>query len=137
MRFVLLVLTGLFLVAAAVFAQSASGTITGVVTDPAGAVIAGAAVQGKNVETGVVYPGVTTATGRYTLLQVPPGNYEVTVSVQGFKKYVRQALTVQAAQTLPVDITLEVGAVTESITVNAEATLLKTETCDVAHNITL
>jgi hypothetical protein len=61
---------------------------------------------------------------------LPFGSYEVSVSVPGFKKYVRQNLTVQVAQTSRVDITLGVGAASESVTVSAEGSLLKTESGD-------
>src|SRR5215813_4874602 len=89
----------LLLTAAAAFAQGDRGTITGTVSDPAGAVVANAEIQARNTETGAVYPTQSTATGNYTLSQLPAGSYEMTVTVQGFKKYVRQALTVEVAGT--------------------------------------
>jgi len=119
------------------FGQAATGTITGTITDPAGAVVAAAAIEVKNTETGTVYPTVSTATGAYTVPSLPVGAYQVSVTVQGFKKYNRTGLTLSAAQTLGIDVTLEVGSATESVSVNAEASLLKTETGDIAHNITL
>jgi len=117
-------------------AQSDRGSITGTVSDPAGAVVAGAPVEAKHIETGAVYTAATSATGNYTLGQLPTGTYEVTVSVPGFKKYTRSGLTVAVAQTLRIDIPLEVGGSTESVTVQADAPLLKTETGDVSHNVT-
>jgi len=119
------------------FGQAGTGTITGTVSDPAGAVIAGAPVEVKNTDTNVAYPTVTTAAGVYSVTQLPVGPYSVTVTAPGFKTLVRSGLSVAAGQTLPLDLTLAVGASTESVTVSAEATLLKTETGDVAHNITL
>jgi hypothetical protein len=119
-----------------VFAQSDRGTITGTVSDQAGAVVANAAVQARNVQTGATYDGATTTTGNYTLAQLPAGQYEITLSVPGFKKYVRQGITVEVAQVERVDATLEVGAATESVTVQAEAPLLRTETGDISHQIT-
>src|SRR5689334_3031387 len=83
----------------ALFAQT-GGTITGSVADPAGAVIAGAEIQARNSETGVVYTGATSNTGNYTFSNLPVGSYEVSVSVAGFKKYTRQNLQVQQAATL-------------------------------------
>ena len=83
----------------------------------AGAVVANAPIQAKNVGTGVEYASATSTTGNYTLLQLPPGEYQVTVSVPGFKKYTRSGLTVELAQTLRIDITLEVGSATVSVTV--------------------
>ena len=61
------------------FGQVGNGTITGVVTDPAGAVIAGAPVQAKNVDTGVVFTGGTSNAGNYQISDLPVGNYTVTV----------------------------------------------------------
>src|ERR1700742_27116 len=84
---------------AIVFAQSDRGTITGTVADPAGAVIPNASVQLRNVDTGAVYDAGASATGNYTLAQVPAGQYELTVDVQGFKKYVRKNVRVEVTQT--------------------------------------
>src|SRR5580704_14874650 len=100
------------------FAQSDRGTITGTVSDPAGAVVPNAPIQAKNLGTGVEYASATSTTGNYTLLQLPPGTYQVYVTVPGFKKYSRSGLTVEVAQTLRIDISLEVGSASESVTVN-------------------
>ena len=86
------------------FAQSDRSQITGTVSDPAGAVIANAPVQAKNINTGLEYQTNSTATGNYTLNELPVGRYELTVAVPGFKKYVRQGLDVLAAQTYRIDI---------------------------------
>ena len=125
------------LFAFAAFAQGDRGTITGTLSDPAGAVVASASIQAKHVETGTTYDAATTSTGNYTLSQLPAGSYEVTVAVPGFKKYVRQGLTVEVAQTVRIDIALEVGSTQESVTVNAEAPLLKTESGELSHNVTV
>jgi hypothetical protein len=118
------------------FAQTDRGTITGTVSDPAGAVVANAPIEVKNTQTGAAYQAATSDTGNYTLPQMPIGVYEVTVSVAGFKKFVRQNVTVQATQTVRIDATLEVGSAAESVTVNAETSLLKTESGDVSVNVT-
>ena len=120
----------------AMFAQSDRGTITGTIADPAGAVVANATIEARNVGTGSVFPVASSATGNYTIAQLPSGNYEINVSVPGFKKYTRQGLTVQAAQTVRVDIALEVGSAAESVTVTEETPLLKTESGDLSHVIT-
>jgi hypothetical protein len=117
------------------FAQSDRGTITGTVADPAGAVVASAPIQAKNVETGVVYEGATSTTGNYTIAQLPAGTYEVSVGVQGFKRYTRAGLQVQVAQTLRIDIALEVGSTSDSVTVTEAAPLLKTESGELGHNV--
>src|SRR5262245_6809037 len=113
--------------AAALVAQVGNGTITGTVTDPAGAVVASAPVEARNTQTGVVYSGVTTNAGNYTISDLPIGTYTVTVKVQGFKTYSHTNLALAAAQVLREDAKLEVGTSTESVTVTAEASLLKTE----------
>jgi hypothetical protein len=117
------------------FAQSSRGTITGTITDPAGAVISGATVIAKNTATGSEYPTVTTNTGNYTLSQLPTGPYELSISVSGFKAFVRTGLTVLSAQTLRIDATLEIGALTETVSVSAAAPLLKTESGEMSTNI--
>jgi hypothetical protein len=128
-------LLGIVIIASAAFAQSDRGTITGTAVDPTGAAIANAPVQAKNSVTGVVYQGATSSTGNYTISQLPAGPYGISMSAPGFKQYTREGLTVEVAQVLRVDITLEVGASTESVTVTAAATLLNTETGDVRHDI--
>jgi hypothetical protein len=117
------------------WAQSERGSITGVVTDPAGAVIANATVEGKNAETGAVYQAATTATGNYVITELPPGTYQVSVTVPGFKQYVRAGLALLAGQTVRIDAMLEVGANTETVTVSESASLLKTESGELSHNV--
>jgi hypothetical protein len=126
---------GLFLLVSAAFAQTDRGTITGTISDPAGAVIASAAIEAKNTATGALYPAASSGTGNYTIAQLPAGTYDLTVSVPGFKKYVRQGLQVEVAETARIDVALEVGSNTESITVEAAAPLLKTEGGEVSHNV--
>jgi hypothetical protein len=120
-----------------VFGQAATGAITGTVTDPTGAVVAGAAVEAKNTETGLVYPAATTATGNYTIAQLPVGTYEITVKVEGFKTYSHPSLAVPAGATIKEDVNMEVGAATEAVTVTGQASLLSTESAETAHNVTL
>jgi len=136
MRSLALAVCSLF-VALTALSQSDRGTITGAVSDPAGAVVAGAPIQAKNIQTGVLYEGATSTTGNYTIVQLPVGTYEVSVAVPGFKKYTRTGLDVEIAQTLRVDITLEVGASSESVTVTESAPLLKTESGELSHTVNL
>ncbi|HEY7391594.1 MAG TPA: carboxypeptidase-like regulatory domain-containing protein, partial [Bryobacteraceae bacterium] len=121
----------------AAFSQSDRGTITGTVSDPAGAIVSGAAVEARNVATGAVYAVATSSTGNYTIAQLPAGDYELAVTVAGFKKFIRTGLVVEVAGTLRVDAALEVGSATESVTVEAAAPLLKTEGGEVSHNISI
>jgi Carboxypeptidase regulatory-like domain/TonB dependent receptor-like, beta-barrel len=121
--------------AAVAFGQAGTGTITGTVLDPAGAVVSGAAITVKNTQTGVAYPTTSTSTGNYTVTQLPPGTYEVTVTFSGFKTYVHSNLLVQAAQIVRENPTLEVGAAEQSVTVTEQASLLKTESGELSHNV--
>src|ERR1700751_5086097 len=125
----------LLTVGIAVFAQSDRGTITGTVSDPAGAVVAAAAIEARNVATGALYPVASSATGNYTIAQLPAGTYELSVTVMGFKKFLRPGLVVEVAGTLRVDATLEVGSASESVTISAEAPMLKTEGGEISHNV--
>src|ERR1700686_2497438 len=93
-------LSALVLCSAAAFAQTATGTITGTISDPAGAVVASAPLELKNSETGTVYQTASSSTGNYTFSQLPAATYTLTVNVPGFKTHVRQNLGVQAAQTI-------------------------------------
>jgi hypothetical protein len=135
MRLLLGISCFLFLIGAA-FGQTDRGTITGTVSDPTGAVVANAPIQVKNTQTGTVYTGATSATGNYTFPQLPPGTYEMTVAVPGFKNFIRQNIIVQVTQTVRIDAPLAVGAATESVTVSSETSLLKTESSDVSVNVT-
>jgi hypothetical protein len=102
---------------------------------PAGAVVPSASIAAKNGATGQDYTAGSSSTGNYTLANLPAGTYELSVTASGFKKYIRPNLTVQVAETVRVDATLEVGGVNETITVNDEAPLLKTESDELSHQI--
>ncbi|HEY6346086.1 MAG TPA: TonB-dependent receptor [Bryobacteraceae bacterium] len=131
-----LTITGLLLAyTAAAFAQTAAGTITGTIADQSGAIVAGAMVQARHVETGTIYDTASTSTGNYTVSQLPVGTYEISASVAGFKKYARAGIIVTVASVVRVDIALEVGNATEAVTVNEAAPLLETESGDVSHNV--
>ncbi len=123
------------LCAVTAFAQSDRGTITGDILDPANAVVPNASIEARNQATSNTFKAASTNTGNYTLSSIPAGTYEVTVSVTGFKKFVRPNIIVQTAETVRVDAHLEVGATTDTITVNEEAPLLKTESGEISHQI--
>src|SRR5580765_2354014 len=117
-------------------AQSDRGTITGTVTDPASAVVPGARLVLRNVETGALAEAQTTMTGNFILPSLPVGSYDLTVEASGFKKALQKALQVQVGGTMRLDIQLEVGATSESVTVTAGAALLKTENAEQSMNVT-
>src|SRR5215468_12068261 len=124
-----------FMAASLSYGQSDRGTITGTISDPTTAVIPGASIVATNTETAAKFETISTETGNYTLAQLPAGVYELAVELPGFKKYVRQGITVQVSTTLRVDVSLEVGAASEEVTVNADAPLLKTESGELSHNV--
>jgi hypothetical protein len=117
------------------FAQTDRGTITGTVTDPTGAVVPHAALHAKNLATGAEYDTVATDTGNYSLVSLPAGSYDLTVSAAGFEKYIQHGITVQVVQVLRVDVVMKLGANTESVTVNADAPLLRTEDAELNINL--
>jgi hypothetical protein len=128
-------LAGVVFLMTVAFAQSDRSQITGTVFDPAGAVVANAPVRARNVDTGGEYNAVSTSTGNYALNELPVGRYQLTVAAPGFKTFVRDGFTVQSAQVYRIDIPLEVGAASESVTVTAEAPLLNTESGELSRNV--
>ena len=118
------------------FAQTDRGTLTGTVSDPSGAVIPGVSIEAKNIQTGATYQAGSSETGNYTLAQLPAGTYELSATLPGFKRFVREGIIVSVATVLRIDVTLEVGAAGESVTVESASPLLKTESGEVSHNLT-
>ncbi len=109
-------------------AQIDNGNITGRVTDPSGAAIAGAQVTLTQTETNFETPAVTNQDGIYRALNLKPGPYRITIVATGFKKLVRESVELRINSTLAVDESLEVGSLNESVRVQAKAQLLDTET---------
>src|SRR5213083_2801399 len=108
-----------------VYAQSARGTITGIVKDPSGAVVPGADISIVEKASGVVTQATSTEAGVYRAPYVPPGKYKISASLAGFKTAVADNVDVLVGQTVTVDFALEVGQVTEQVTVSAETPLLE------------
>jgi hypothetical protein len=103
-------------------AQSFLGAVRGTVVDPQGAAVGGASVLVIDESTGVPRPVETDAEGRFEAANLKPGTYRVEVITPNFKKYEQTGIVLRAAQTARVDARLELGAVTESVTVTADAT---------------
>ena len=97
--------------------QQYSGTITGTVTDSSGAALPQAAVTATNTGTNATYTAMTSEQGVYTFAQIPVGMYEVRVKVPNFKEYIAKGVEVHTSTPTMVTAQLELGAVTESITV--------------------
>jgi hypothetical protein len=109
----------------ATFAQAGRGSISGTITDQGGAVVTGAHVTLVNHATGVEQHSVSSAAGLYTFISLNPGVYRVTATQTGFRSSVRDNVTVNVDAVTQVNITLEVGAVTESVTVTSGASLVE------------
>src|SRR5690242_8730422 len=105
------------------FAQVATGNISGYVKDPSGAVVADATVTAKMVEQQAVRTTKTDAQGFYSLLAMPPGQYEITFELAGFRTQNQTGLQLTVGQNLRVDSTLQVGNVQSEVTVGAQAPL--------------
>ncbi len=108
------------LVAASLPAQTFRGTILGTVTDPSGAVIAGAKVTVKNTGTGLERTGQTSADGGYSLPELPIGTYSVTVTQSGFQTFIATGVTVDVAGERRVDASLRTGEVSTKVEVAGE-----------------
>ncbi len=118
------------LLAGSVFAQEFRATITGRVVDSTDAVIPGAAVVVRNTETNEATSAVTDAHGNYTAPFLRPGPYTISVEAPGFNKVTRSGLVLNVGQTATVNIALEVGAVSQEISVVAATPLLETSKAD-------
>jgi hypothetical protein len=109
-------------------AQDTRGSISGTITDSQAAVVAGASVLVTNVDTGTVTRLTSNRSGYYEAPLLLPGGYSVTVELAGFKKSVRTGINLALSEQLQINVQLEVGGTTESLTVSAEAPLLDTST---------
>jgi hypothetical protein len=112
-------------------AQAVSGVILGTVTDPSGAAVAGAKVTVKNLNTSISTTVTTNDSGNYTATQLAPGPYEVTVEQTGFNQFVQKNVTVTVAQSTRVDAALQLGALTEQVSVSGTPPDLQTDRAEV------
>ena len=115
--------------------QFLQGTLDGNVTDPSQAALVDAKVVVKEQATGFVRDTVTNTAGAYTLPNLPPGTYTVTINSSGFQPYTRTGVVVTVQTTTRVDAALTVGGVSENVTVSAEAAVLQTDRADVRFEI--
>src|ERR1700749_4670140 len=119
-----------------VFAQSVRGALSGRVTDPSGAVVAGAKIAATNAATGVSASTESTSSGSFQFAELPLGTYNVTVAAPGFKTASFSNVLVQVNTTTALNVKLELGQNSESVTVTAAATGLQTESADVGGVVT-
>ncbi|HEY3837515.1 MAG TPA: carboxypeptidase regulatory-like domain-containing protein, partial [Bryobacteraceae bacterium] len=114
----------------AAFCQAVNGTIVGTVTDSTGAVIAGAKITLTEVNTKIVHTATTNASGDYSYPDLPPGTYDVSAEMSGFKRQVKTGTILEANNSPRVDLKLETGDVNQTIEVSASAATLQTERAD-------
>jgi Carboxypeptidase regulatory-like domain/TonB-dependent Receptor Plug Domain len=112
---------------AVLWGQGLTGTISGVVTDPNNAVVPAAMVSARNVETNAVAQTQTDENGYYRFPNLPPGNYVISVVVKGFRKAELSAQQLTVAAALRADVPLQIGEVSETVTVEAAASNVNTE----------
>jgi hypothetical protein len=108
-------------------AQDFQASIGGVVTDPVGAPVAGVQVRVTNLERRINYDSTSNESGLYLIRFLPPGTYDVSAEKSGFKRFVREGIRLAAVDRLDLGIRLELGAVSESVTVTGEVAALETE----------
>ncbi|MGH9309436.1 MAG: carboxypeptidase regulatory-like domain-containing protein, partial [Vicinamibacterales bacterium] len=117
----------LVLGASSAYAQSDRGTISGTIKDAQGGVVPGVTVTVTSTQTQQTRTTVTDGSGFYTFPTLVPGRYDVSAELQGFKKASRTGVQLDAASALTMDFELATGAVTEEVTVTAEASLLQSD----------
>jgi hypothetical protein len=120
------------LLPASAVSQVLYGTLTGTITDSSGASVPGATVTITNENTGLELTAVTGPTGTYTIRNIEGGTYTLKATLQGFKEFVQTRIPVTAGGIVRINGKLEIGALTETVTVTTEAVLLKTDKADVS-----
>src|SRR6266853_2497369 len=116
----------LSLFAAMVFAQTVTGTISGTVRDSSGLALPAAQVEVLNQDTGLARTVESDAAGRYSALLLPLGSYKVTAKLQGFQAEARDGIVLTVGREAVVDLTMSVGAITQTVEVHGEAALINT-----------
>ncbi len=125
---ILAALSVLLLTPPAVRSQNVYGTISGTVTDSSGAVVAGVSVTLTNIARGDKRNIQTNESGNYAFVNLLPGNYRLEAEKAGFKKLLREPIDVEVESGLRIDLGMEVGELSQTVEVEAEATQLQTET---------
>jgi hypothetical protein len=131
----LMLVLGLALLNTGAYGQE-TASIVGTVTDPTGSAIPNAKVSITNEETGLVHAYTTNATGNYAATELPIGHYDVRVEAAGFKAYQKHGVTLEVNATVRADASLEIGATQESVTVEAAAIQVQSDTSEVSQSIT-
>jgi len=116
-------------------AQAVSGTILGSVNDGSGAAVAGVRITLTNTQTGIARVVVSDSDGEYVAPSLPPGTYSISAEMTGFKKLSLANVQLNVDQKARVDLKLEVGATTESVTIQGTVSLVQTESSDLSGTI--
>lgn len=132
LRFPLQVLSFTLLLTIAPFSQSPNGTISGLIVDPSSRVIVGAGIVVVNDSTGLHYETDSNSDGVYLVTNLPPGSYRIQVSKIGFKTLIKPEITLNVQGAIAVNFTLPLGAVSETLTVEAGVPLVDTESAAVS-----
>jgi Carboxypeptidase regulatory-like domain/TonB-dependent Receptor Plug Domain/TonB dependent receptor len=125
-----------FTCAASAWTQVSRGTITGIVTDPSGAVVPGVTITVVNTATGVTNKVNTNSSGNYVVPLLQPGTYSVTAAKKGFRTYSRTNIILPVGETVRLDVAMTLGATTQTVQVTAAPPLLKRDTSDLSTTIT-
>jgi hypothetical protein len=125
----------LVLLSTAAHAQQFKGNITGTVTDTQGAVVPGVSVTVLNTDTNVSTEAVTNERGVYSVQQLTPGPYKISVALSGFKTFVREGVTLHTAETVTVNVALTMGAVEETVTVSAQTSNIESNESTISQTI--
>ncbi|MCI0349418.1 MAG: Plug and carboxypeptidase regulatory-like domain-containing protein, partial [Acidobacteriales bacterium] len=129
-------LTALVILAAVVApAQQPTGSIVGTVTDPTKAAMPGVQVTLRNVETGATRTTATNADGYYVFALLRPAKYEVSAEARGFRRVMQREIELHPAQVVTADLSLQVGALEETVVVTGETPLIEPDTTSVSHTI--
>lgn len=126
----------LALAAPALLAQEYRATLSGRISDPQGLGVARAKIEVTSVETGALYRTVSEPTGQYVVPLLPPAVYEISAEAPGFKQFRRTQVRLGSGERVVIDIALEIGATSESITITGEAPLLQTATANTGQVLT-
>lgn len=121
-------LVAALLTVGSVYGQEVRASLTGTVTDSQGAAVPGVTITVLNPATNASITHATNEAGIYIAPFLPPGSYRVTAEKQGFKRYVRENVVLQAQDRARLDISLEVGEMAQSVTISADVSQLQTET---------
>ncbi len=124
------------LFAISLFGQGERGSLNGTITDPNGAVVPGAIVTATSIDRSTEFKATTTDAGVYRIPYLPAGTYRITATSSGFRTSVAERVDLSVAQTLTVDLRLELGQTAEQVTVSAEAPLLETGTAEIGRYVT-